>query len=117
MVGVEFVIDLIGKQLLRNRKIREGRIPENGIDVFDLPDPVAERRNVPVGHILNDYQRERAFSEVLHKLVLTDDRVHVGRQVVEHIVVDPCTDHSENRRHHKHDRQNKDRYAVLHDRF
>ena len=77
---------------------------------------VAKRRNVLFGHILNDYQREGAFAEILEQLVLTDDRVDIGRQVVEHIIVDPCAEHSEYRRYHKNESKDQDRNAVFYDR-
>ena len=56
MIGIEFVVDLIWKELLRNGYVRKSRIPDDRLNVIDLFDLIAKRRNVAVGHIFHYYQ-------------------------------------------------------------
>ena len=84
------------------------------IDLFQL---FAQPCGVLDGHILNYYQRERTLAEILHKLILSYDGVHIIRQIVKHIVVYAGTHHTEYRRYHKEKSEDQDRNAVFNYRF
>ena len=74
-------------------------------------------RHILVGHILKDQEREGTLIEVLQQFILTDDRVHVLRQIGQHVVVDTGGRHTEDRWHQQGHSQNQDQYAVFDHRF
>ena len=60
-----------------------------------LLDLIFQGGHVPGGHILQDQEGEGPLAELLQQLVLTDDRLHIRREVIQHIVVDPGARHAQ----------------------
>ena len=85
--------------------------------MLDLCDLCLELRNVLFRHILHNNEGERPFAEILHQLVLPDDGIHIVRQIVEHIIIDPRRCHAEYRWDHQHYREDQNGNAVFYDRF
>ena len=50
-------------------------------------------------HVLYNNERKRTLAEIIQQFVLSDDRIHVFRQIIKHIVVYTRRGHSEERRH------------------
>ena len=117
MIGVEFLPDLLGQQLHGNGDVREVVVPQNGIDMLDLLDLFLQCRDILGGHILENDKGERALAEVLFQKLLPDDRIHVGGQIIKHIIVDARADHAQHGRDHQQQRDDQNGYAALDDRF
>ena len=64
-------------------------------------------------HAFRHYEAEAAFAELVEQHVLTDDRIHILRQVCEHVVIDPCAEHTEHSRYHQQNRKDNDRDAIF----
>ena len=67
------------------------------IDFFDL---ITECRHLLFRHILHDNQRKSALAEILKQLFLSDYRVDIAGQIIEHVVIDAGSDHTEHGRNH-----------------
>ena len=115
VVGVEGLVDLVGQEFLRHGDIHHTVVPQNGVDLIDLPDLFLQGRNIFIGHILHDNKRKRAFAELVHQDILTFDGVHILGQVSQHIVVDTRVEHSKKRRNHQHKGNDHDRHPQLDD--
>ena len=105
------------QQLLRDGDIRKGRIPENRLHMIDRFELFAKVRHVFIRHILHDHKGKRAFAEIFEQFVLPDHSIHIRRKIVEHIVVDPCADHTKYRRDHEQYGEYQNGYAVFDHRF
>ena len=112
IVGVELPVQLIRQYLLRNGKIRQRGVPQHRLDVLDALYLFAQRGNVPIRHILHHDEREGALAEILQQLVLSDDGVHAVRQVIQHIVIDAGSAHTQHCRNHQRQRYDQDWDAV-----
>ena len=82
-----------------------------------LLDLIFQGGHVPGGHILQDQEGEGPLAELLQQLVLTDNRLHIRREVIQHIVVDPSTRHAQRGGDHQQQCDYQNRYAAFHDRF
>ena len=71
--------------------------------MIDLLDLLFQRRHILIRHILHNEECEGPLVKVLHQLVLADDGFHILRQIGQHIIVNACPDHSQDRR----DQENK----------
>ena len=81
--------------------------------MIDLLDLRLQGRYLRRCHVFNDYEGKSTFPEFIEELFLPDDRLHVLRQVIEHIVVDSCVDVAEDCRDQKKDRNDQDRNSAF----
>ena len=114
---VEGFIDFVRQQLHGNRDIREGVIPEDGFHVVNLFDFLGQPGNVFGGHILYNNEGKRAFAEFLQQGVLSFDRVHIGGQIIQHIVIDAGIDHAEHAGDQQKNSEDQNGYAASDNRF
>jgi len=117
VAGVEGVIELVGQKLHRDGRVHQGVVPQDRLHMLDGFELFLQGGNVLFRHILHDDEGECALAEVLQQCVLPDDGVHVVRQIIEHVVVDPGLQHAEHSRDHQKHREDQDRDAAAHDRF
>ena len=115
--GVERIIQLPGQQLHGDRQIQQGIIPQHGLHMVHLLDLRPEGGSVPVRHVLQDEEGEGPLAKFIQELVLPDHGVHVGRKVVQHIVVDARPRHPQNGGNQQEKGQNEDGDAVSDHRF
>ena len=82
-----------------------------------LLNPLLQGGHLPIGHILQNQQGEGPLVEIRQQLVLAHHRVHVLRQIVQHVVVDPGSRHSHYRGDHQRQHGDENGNAELHNRF
>ena len=92
VVGVKRVVQFLREHLHRDRKIQDGIVPNDRLDVFDLFDLRFQGRYLKRRHVLYDHEGKSTLAEFIQQLFLADDGLHVLRQVIEHIVVHSCVD-------------------------
>ena len=80
------------------------------LDLFDLLNQLC---HVLVGHILHNDQGDGTLAEILEKLVLPLYRVHILRQIVQHVIIDTGGHHTEHRRDQQHQGNDQNQPAVL----
>ena len=56
-----------------------------------------QRGNVFFRHIFNHHERKRTFAEIIHQRILANNRIHLLREIIQHIVIDSGINHAENR--------------------
>ena len=117
MIGIECLIDLIRKNLHRNGHIRKRIVPKHGFHVIHRFNLLSQLCHIFLRHILHNNKGKSTFSEILKQLLLPLDRVHIPRQVIQHVVIDPCPDHAEHSGNHQHGSQNQNEHAVFDYRF
>ena len=76
-----------------------------------------ERGYLAYRHALHHDKRKSSLAEVLHKLILPLYRVHIGGQIIQHIVVYTGMRHAVEGGQHQQRRCQKYRYTVLYYRF
>ena len=114
---VEGVVDLIRQQLHGDGYVQQGVVPQHGLHMVHPLNLLLQGGHIPGGHILQNEEGERPLVELLQQLVLPDDSIHILRQIVQHVIVDPRPRHAHDRRDHEQQRGDQDRYAVFDHRF
>ena len=77
VLRVEFLIEAVRQKLHGQAQIGKAVVPDHAVHVFHGGDFFFQCRHVLRGHILHDYQRERALAEVVQQFVLADDGIHI----------------------------------------
>ena len=101
MIRITRVSDLFGKHFLRNIFTEQRVTADHGINVIDFLQPLCQIPHLIVLHIFQDQEGEGAFMEILHQFILSDYRIHVLRQIRQHIIVDTGPGHSDYRWNHQ----------------
>ena len=76
-----------------------------------------QRNDIFALHVFHNDKRKSTLAEIFQQKILAGDRVHAVRQIVEHIVVDACGLHADDRRNEKHQRSDQNRYVKLDNKF
>ena len=112
---VEGIVKLFRQHFHRDGEIRYRIVPEHCIHMLHLLKLFLQHRHIPQGHILHDNQREGPLAKVVHQGVLPYDRIHILRQIIQHIIVNPCVLHPDGRRNQQQYAKHKDQNPMFYD--
>ena len=84
--------------------------------MFHTLDFFLQGGNLLRGHILHNEQGKRSLSKVIQKFILSDHRVHILGQVIEHIIVNSGAGHSQYGGNEQKHRYDYDCHTVLYHR-
>ena len=87
---VEVAAHCIRQDIKRDGRIENIHEVDDTVDMVHITDPVSHLSYIILLHVLDDDHRESAFAEFVHQQLLTLHGLKVIRQIIQHIVVDPC---------------------------